>query len=98
MNTKPPAKQKPDIWIQKQEGEGRADCGCTLQQTYDDGPKFFFCPLHKAAADLLKACKAARISLIDDDKYAEFQPLLKTLEASIAKAKPPKPSEPGWFA
>lgn len=56
------------------------------------------CPLHAAAAQLLKACKAARISIIDDEKYAEFKPLLKTLEAAIAKAAPPKPSESGWFA
>ena len=41
---------------------------------------------------------AARISVIDDEKYAEFKPLLETLEAAITKATPPKPSEPGWFA
>lgn len=89
---------KPYIWLQKEETEGRAACGCCLVQS-DDGPKFYFCALHAAAGDLLKACKAARISVIDDEHYEEFKPLIRTLEAAIARAKPATPkNHPDWFA
>ncbi len=68
--------------------------GCGMQEDH----AVILCPLHAAAPDLLKACKAARISLIDDETYAQFKPLLKTLEDAIAKAQPPKERAPDWFA
>ena len=68
MDKKTVAPPEPDIWLQEEEEAGTADCGCHLASEYrgeeDSGnngsPAFFFCPLHTAAADLLKVCKAAR--------------------------------------
>ena len=40
-----------------------------------------------AAPELLQACKAALISMIDDSYYQEFKPVIDTLEAAIAKAE-----------
>jgi len=56
---------EPNIWLQDDEPEGQADCGCILQAEYDgaddiaDGaagnPAYFQCPLHAAAPELLAA-------------------------------------------
>lgn len=75
-------------------------CGCKVTQecTAESQHGISYCPMHAAAADLLKACKAARISLCADEYYQEFKPLIHTLEAAIGLTRPPKPSDPGWFA
>ena len=56
-----------DIWLQEDEANGIADCGCLLMAEFqgdDHGhngcPAFWFCPLHRAAADLFKALREAR--------------------------------------
>lgn len=65
MKTKAAEKQKPEIWLQENEASGHFDnCACRLEAEYAEegtngSPAFFMCPMHQAAADLLKACKAA---------------------------------------
>lgn len=102
----------PDIWLQDDETQGRADCGCTLNadgwKGDEAGAAFFFCPLHAAAADLLKAAQYAlnNLEAAFKDKLItaplNFQVQLtesrKELKAAIAKATPPKPRAPDWFA
>jgi len=62
MNAKTAAPREPYIWLQDDETQGRADCGCTLNadgwKGDEAGAALFLCPLHEAAADLLGACKA----------------------------------------
>lgn len=61
MKDKPAAPPEPYIWLQDQEKYGKADCGCELVGEWNgSGAALLFCPLHTAAPDLLKACKAAR--------------------------------------
>jgi hypothetical protein len=36
---------------------------------------------------LVSALKATRVSLIDDEHYQEFKPLLRTIDEAIAKAE-----------
>ena len=45
-----------DLWLQEYEPSGEMGCGCTLEAR-EDGPAFWFCPLHAAAQELLDACK-----------------------------------------
>lgn len=40
-----------------------------------------------AAPDLLQACKAAVVSLIEDEHYQEFKNLISTLDKAIAEAE-----------
>lgn len=40
-----------------------------------------------AAPDMYEALKATRISLMADEHYQEFKPLLKTIEHALAKAE-----------
>jgi hypothetical protein len=51
------------IWLQPDEDEGVADCGCKLHRGYapnNDGndPAIVFCPMHEAAPELLAACQS----------------------------------------
>lgn len=46
-----PTQIEPWIWLQEDEQEGHADCGCTL--SLDDGAKLNFCTMHAAAEELL---------------------------------------------
>jgi len=51
--------KEPDIWLQPDEDNGHADCGCELKRAHQrgDDPAFTFCPMHEAAGELLKAAK-----------------------------------------
>lgn len=63
------------------------DCGCHYT-IYDDG--VHFCPLHHAAADLLKACRAAQQALrggVSKDKDYSYE--LGLLRDAINKAHTP---------
>jgi len=76
---------KPCIWLNEAEGNGLADCGCSLNRDYkfSDNPAFFFCPLHKAAGELLEAAKQAAHSI----RRGQPGISLKGLDDAIAKAK-----------
>ena len=39
-----------------------------------------------AAPELLRACRAALVSVIGDEHFQEFRPLIDTLKTAIAKA------------
>lgn len=47
------------IWLQDDEGEGVADCGCKLVREWDDGnPAFIMCAMHLAATKKLPSMVA----------------------------------------
>lgn len=52
----------PWIWLQDDEVEGRAECGCELHRVYDmtDNPAIVFCPLHEAAPKMLAVLRYAQ--------------------------------------
>ncbi len=69
--------------------EGISECGCELLHAKKNGRlldwyKPAHCPIHKAAPQMYEALNAARISLISDEYYQAFKPLLKTIEAVLA--------------
>lgn len=59
--------------------------GC---RCYEEGRKVypFSCPLHKAANELLAACKAALMTCLDDELYDRTREIRATLEAAISRA------------
>jgi hypothetical protein len=85
MNKENAAPPEPDIWLQDEESQGRADCGCILNadgwKGDEAGAAFFFCPLHAAASDLYLALREARrkwgglhdiiSDLVEDNKITE---------------------------
>jgi hypothetical protein len=46
-----------EIWLQEDEEEGTADCGCRLIDD-EEGARIIMCNKHKAADQLLAACRA----------------------------------------
>lgn len=54
-----PTEIEPWIWLQVNEQEGWADCGCHLAQDPDSGAKFNQCTMHAAAHLLLEALDAS---------------------------------------
>ena len=57
------SERTPYIWLQEDEEIGRAACGCELRNL-SEGPAVWFCPLHEAAPNLLRASKLAKRRLI----------------------------------
>jgi len=59
-----PRKDGPYIWLQEDESEGRAKCGCRVVCDLNGrGAAVFLCPMHEAAPEMLK--KIARPSRAD---------------------------------
>ena len=51
-----PTGSEPYIWLQEDESEGSADCGCRLVADLDGrGAAMFLCPMHESAPGMLKA-------------------------------------------
>ena len=48
--------KEPYIWLQEEEPEGTASCGCNLQNG-ERGPCLWLCPMHDAAPKLVAAIK-----------------------------------------
>jgi hypothetical protein len=83
MKKKNAAATQPAIWLQENESQGQADCGCTLSTEFEGfgGPAFIFCRLHAAASDLYLALREARrkwgrlhdiiSDLVEDNKITE---------------------------
>jgi len=82
------SKPIPYIWSQDSEGRAKADCGCTLEDSYEGYPAFWQCPLHKAAPELLEACKWAykKIQSLEME-LAGIATVHAPLEKAIAKAE-----------
>lgn len=50
-----PREEAPHIWLQEDESEGVAKCGCRLVSDLDGrGAAVFLCPMHEAAPGMLK--------------------------------------------
>lgn len=49
-------KREPFIWLQEDETEGAADCGCRVIDD-DQGVRVILCPLHQAAPRMIPAFK-----------------------------------------
>jgi len=48
-------RSKPYIWLQEDESEGSAKCGCRLvNDLHGRGAAVFLCPMHEAAPEMLK--------------------------------------------
>ena len=63
-------------------------CGCTaILSEFGHETEIVFCPLHKAAPELLDACQAALITLNINRKQVVCQPLEDKLRAAITKAE-----------
>jgi hypothetical protein len=59
-----PRDEAPYIWLQEDESEGSAKCGCRLVSDLQGrGPAVFLCPMHAAAPDMVK--KVTRVSRAD---------------------------------
>jgi len=89
---------EPYIWLQDDEPEGQADCGCILQAEYDGAdedlaagnPALFMCPLHTAAPELLAACEATideHMPPVGEPGYIEIGTALSMARAAIARAR-----------
>ena len=59
-------------------------CGCEVTGIPDE---IHFCPKHKAAPEMYEALKACEISLISDEHYQEFKPLLETINKALKRAE-----------
>ena len=59
------------------------DCGCVLALDYDKNMMIVYCPKHKAAHDLYKACKL----ILERDKEYGCNISLFEIEEAVAKAK-----------
>ena len=56
-----PTGSEPYIWLQENESEGSADCGCRLVADLDGrGAAMFLCPMHESAPGMLKALTAQK--------------------------------------
>ena len=64
---------QPDVWLQVDEAEGSAYCGCRLADS-GDGARLYFCALHKSAHDLMTAMTSVSQAMEDADNVygAEF--------------------------
>lgn len=56
----------PWLWLQEDETEGAAQCGCNLvrepyDSEYETGPAFYICRVHEAATELLEALEAMSV-------------------------------------
>lgn len=74
----------PWIWLQEDEGEGTADCGCHL--IMDNGAKFSFCTMHAAAEELL-ATLVNVVNLPTLSGSARGRSLLLDIHQTIALAR-----------
>lgn len=66
------------------------NCGCHVKNDNDDNYFIHFCELHKAARELLEACKVALLELSGIDRinltYAEIK-IIRYLEQAITHAE-----------
>lgn len=87
--------ETPDIWLQDGESFERADCGCQIAR-WTSGTAFYFCPLHRAAPELLAALKAMHLHFITEAISgigAEEEKLETMSMTAIAKAEEQNLSE-----
>ena len=94
----------PDIWLQDDEVEGKADCGCRLVTAHDgSGPALWFCPMHRAATALYDAAVKARAQMGDlvrdgeggnEDKEAYHELHLAIAQAEVGIPAGKKPLKP----
>ncbi len=78
------------IWLQDDEEEGSAECGCTVYRAHKgSGPALILCPLHAAAPDLLAALKSIRQACKWQGgvTYKVKDADLEVVRAAIAKAE-----------
>ena len=64
------------------------ECSIAVEPTNDGALWFYiqYCDKHSAASEMYEALCGCRISLIGDEHYQEFKPLLEVINAAIAKA------------
>ena len=61
------------------------ECGCRINQAYDEKPFIAYCPLHKAAKVLYMACYAASVEIEDGSPHKARLILKKaTNEAEVS--------------
>ena len=88
---------EPFLWLQADESEATASCGCTLMDDAQ-GARFHRCAVHGAAPDLLTALKEARAmletasryfpkSIRNGDRFSLLNTLANSVEPAIAKAE-----------
>ncbi len=83
----PVKEQSPYLWLQENEREGKASCGCLLGYDEDGSAQFTFCKLHEAAPYFLAACHELQDWLHDDTKFdaGEFLDLADKLTSKVIK-------------
>lgn len=78
------------VWLQPDEEEGTADCGCRLIND-EEGARFLMCPTHAAAVQLAEACRSVVESLATSD----LQFAARKCQAAVDKVDSPTFSERG---
>jgi len=89
--------KEPYIWLNEEEVDGLADCGCSLNRDYksSDNPAVFLCPLHEAAGKLLEAAKEMISQFIGEGESIKMpvmsalaiQPSILKLKEAISKSE-----------
>lgn len=87
-----PTPTQPDIWLQGDESNGRADCGCKLVADYKNSgdPAFFFCLLHRRAVNSHEASLEALYAVWEDIKspyFTDRHGLREIVRSAIANAE-----------
>lgn len=90
---KQPAKlavEQPSIWLNADEVEGTADCGCRLVRDHGSAndPAIFLCPLHTHAAELLAAAERVVRAHLENWRVSKMDfPPIDDLIAAVANIK-----------
>ena len=59
------------IWLQDEEEDGRAECGCHLIASQEDsGPAIHLCPMHSAAPNMLRVLGVLQKRITTDKRFS----------------------------